>query len=326
MSRLLVVYMKSRYEIYRNYLKQDANNPELRQFLDETPDGERLLRIDAAHSRNLERIMHELDRSGVKYDAHYRADLSADLIKEHDQVLTIGGDGTLLEAAGYIRDDTPIIGMNSGVYWDEELGKPVGSEGYYSTLDPFNFDKKFQLFLAREIKPIKLNRLIFEYEAEKIEHLIVNDVSIGPEDPHRTVRYVIRTQGFEEAQFSSGLIIATPQESWAMSYPGASVLSIDEKVFQAVTRANYNSRYDLDKGVQKTDGLVIRNPHCIEVESKSRTATVAIDGNHKQFPFSFGTKIKVYVSDYPISIIGFDNERRLKYYTVKKEPVIREIN
>lgn len=325
MSRILVVYMKSRYEIYLSHLKEDPENPALKKFLEETPDGAHLLRLDAEHNRNLEKTLNALEKAGVKYDAHYRADLCGELIKCYDQVMAVGGDGTFLEAAGYIRDNTPIIAVNTAVYFDDALGKRRGSEGFYAAIDPFNFDKAFPLFLAGELKATALNRLLLEYESQKLEHLVMNEVSVGPEDPHSTMRYTIRTKDFEEDQLSSGLIIATPQEAWALSYPGGTVLPVNEKVFQAVTRANYNSRYDMELGVYKTDGLVIRHPNIIEVESKSRTATVSVDGKHKQVPFTFGTKIKISLSDFPLNVLGFDNERRLLYCSNLRKPIIKKI-
>lgn len=325
MSKLLVVYMKSRYEIYHEHLQKNPDNPALKKFLQETPDGEHLLRLDAEHNRNLEKVLKALEKSGVKYDAHYRADLCQELIKQYDQVMAIGGDGTFLEASGHIKDKTPIIAVNTAVYFDEAIGKKRGSEGFYAAIDPFNFDKVFPLFLAGELKTTSLNRLLLEYECKQIEHLVMNEISVGPEDPHSTMRYTIRTKDFEEDQFSSGLIIATPQESWAMSYPGGTVLPIDEKLFQAVTRAGYNSRYDMERGIYKTDGLVIKHPNSLEVESKSRTATIAVDGKHKQFPFTFGTKICVSISDFPINVLGFDNERRLQYCSNLRKPMIKKI-
>lgn len=325
MSRLLVVYMKSRYEIYHEHLQKDPDNPALKKFLKETPDGEHLLRLDAEHNRNLEKTLNALEKAGIKYDAHYRADLCEELIKCYDQVMTVGGDGTFLEAADYIRDKTPIIAINTAVYCDEALGRKRGSEGFYAAIDPFNFEKAFPAFLAGEIKATALNRLLIEYESQKLDHLIMNEVSVGPEDPHSTMRYTIRTKDFEEGQLSSGLIIATPQQSWALSYPGGTVLPVNEKVFQAVTRANYNSRYDTDLGVYKTDGLVIKHPNRIEVESKSRTATVSVDGKHKQVPFTFGTKIRVSISDFPLNVLGFDNDRRLQYCSNLRKPIIKKI-
>lgn len=326
MSRLLVVYMKSRYEIYHSYLAKDPNNPALKKFLEETSDGAHLLKLDEVHNRNLEKILQALEKSGIKYDAHYRADLCEELITHYDQVMTVGGDGTFLEAAGYIKNNTPIIAVNTAVYFDELLGKRRGSEGFYAAIDAFNFEKTFPLFIAGELRATSLNRLLLEYECKQTEHLVMDEVSVGPEDPHSTVRYTIRAKNFEEDQFSSGLIIATPQDSWAMSYPGGTILPIEEKSFQAVTRANYNSRYDMELGIYKTDGIVIKHPNSIEVESKSRTATIAVDGKHKQFPFTFGTKICVSISEHPLNVIGFDNERRLQYCGNTRKPIIRKIN
>ncbi|MCK4670471.1 MAG: NAD(+)/NADH kinase [Nanoarchaeota archaeon] len=323
--KLLVVYMKSRYEIYRGFLKNDAENPALQKFLDKTPDGKHLLRLNDAHTKNLKKVLEYLKKAGIEYGAVYRAELSEELVNSYDCIMAIGGDGTFLEAAGYIRHGIPIIGINTAVYFDIESGKRRGSEGYYCAMDAFDLDEKFPLFLEGKLPVVQLNRLAVEHNGDKIKHLVMNEVSIGPGNTHKALQYKIKTNGFEEYQFSSGLLIATSQESWAMAYPGSTVLALDKKVFQAVTRANYNSRYDLDIGLHKADGIVIHDDNYIEVESKDRTATIAIDGEHKQFPFIFGDTIKVCISDYPLTVIGFGDEKRLKYYNKYRTSIVKQI-
>ncbi len=324
MKNLLVVYMKSRYEIYQDYLVVDKNQ-KLQKFLKQSAEGEHLQQLHNAHNELLKKIIHLLGQKNISYNLCYRADLRQDLFSFYDCVMAVGGDGTFLETASYIKNETPIIGVNSAIYYDEKLGKRRGSEGAYTAMDPFDFEEKFNLFLEGKLQTTCLDRLVVEYNAQRLDHLVLNEVSVGPSNPHRAMNYIIRTPDFEEEQTSSGLIIATAQTPWPLAYPGGSVLQFDKKMFQAVTRANYNSRHNLDKGEQKRDGIIIKHPNWIEVESKDRTATIALDGEHRQFPFSFGDKIKVYLSSTPLNVLGFNTERQSKYYNVKRQPMIRII-
>jgi len=218
--KLLVVFMKSRYSIYRD---KDPTNPKLKKFLDETPDGEHLLKLDKAHSENLEKLLKKLDTSKIYYDLHYRANLTEKLVRSYDCVMAVGGDGTFLEAAGYIKDNTPIIGFNSGVYYDTKLKMKRGSEGAYCAIDAFNFDEKINLFLEDKLSILSFNRLNVEYNDKKLDHLVLNDGSVG-KDVHGTVLYAIKTKDFEETQMSSILVIATPNGEWAVTSKGGSAL------------------------------------------------------------------------------------------------------
>lgn len=321
MKRLLVVYMKSRYDIYKAHL---AVSCEKTDVLDKNPEKEHLKKVHDAHAKTLEKIIDLLNKNQVAYDLCYRAELAKNPPTAYDCVVTVGGDGTLLEAADYLKNSTPVMMVNSGVYYDEEQKTKRGSEGSFAAMDALDIDEKFPLFLEQKLPMATLNRLAIEYNG-KVLHLILNEVSIGPSNPHKTTQYIIRTNGFEEKQRSSGLIIAVAGNPWPLQFPGGTVLDPEENAFQAVTRANYNSRYHLEKGFQKTDGLIIKHPNRIEVESMDRTATIALDGEHKQYPFSFGTKIRVYLSESPLKIIGFNSSQRDKYYNTKRKPVIRTI-
>lgn len=321
-KNLLVVYMKSRYDIYKSHI---AVNGQDLEAINKIPDKEHLKNIHAAHMQTLEKILKALKVNNIRYDLIYRADLVKGLFNLYDCVMAVGGDGTFLEAADYIKNDIPIVSVNSGVYYDKTLDMRRGSEGAYAAMDAFNLEEKLPLFLEGKLPVTHLERLAVEYNGELLDHLVLNEVSIGPDNPHRSMSYTIKTKDFEESQTSSGLIITAARAPWPLSYPGGSVLPLGEKSFQAVTRANYNSRYHLEKNMQKTDGIILKYPNSIEVESKDRTAAISLDGEHKQYSFGFGTKIKVCLSDKPLRVVGFDTEKNIKYYNVKREPLIRKI-
>ncbi len=311
---LLVVYMKSRYDIYIR---------EGMETLDKNPEKNHLKNVHEAHTKTLEKIIELLNRNRIAYDLFYRSELAKTPLSMYNCVITVGGDGTLLETADYLKNGTPIVMVNSGVYYDEEQKMRRGSEGAFAAMDAFDIEEKFPLFLEGKLPATMLNRLAVEYNGRVLDHLVLNEVSVGPNNPHKSMQYIIRTKGFEEKQTSSGLIISLPGNPLPLQFPGGSVLHPEEKVFQAVTKANYNSRYHLENGIQKTDGIILKHPNWIEVESMDRTATIALDGEHKQYPFSFGTKIRVYLSDCPLKIIGFNGGQRDGYYNTKRNPVIK---
>ena len=64
----------------------------------------------AAHQAGLREVLAALAEAGIEVTARFRSDVRRRL--RGDLVVTVGGDGTLLDAAGWVRDE-PVLAVNS---------------------------------------------------------------------------------------------------------------------------------------------------------------------------------------------------------------------
>lgn len=243
----------------------------------------------------------------VKIDWKYRVHLSKELISKYDLIMSFGGDGTFTEASHYIYDSTPIFGINS----DYRPEDPDSSEGYLLSATKNDFPEQYEKLQKGELKEHKFNRLQAELNGKKLEHLILNEVFVAHIDPAIMSRMVVKVGDIEESQRHDGLFIVTAVNNWALLY-GGEVLPLTSEKISYVSRGFLSGRLipnpKLRKGV--TD--------CIEVYSKMRNGKINIDGKHIEYPFGLGAKLKVYPLGKPLTVLGFDEEKR-KYYIKRKD-------
>lgn len=73
-----------------------------------------------AHAEAIKFCQHILQQKPVLWEAISRDNLSRP-IHDVDMVVTIGGDGTLLQASHFVDSSIPILGVNSDPTQDEEV-------------------------------------------------------------------------------------------------------------------------------------------------------------------------------------------------------------
>ena len=287
MKPILIVYKKSAYEIYK---KNKLDVPELKKAHEE-------------HYKTLKLVKSHLSALNIKFNICYRAVLSEKLVNQHSLLIVVGGDGTLLNAANYTRV-VPILAVNSSYY--------VKSEGFYAAANRFNFKKVFNKFLKKKLKIFYLNRLQLELDNQLLPELVLNDVLVAHSKPAAVTRYLLKLGNHVESQKSSGLLIGTPTCNWVLS-SGGIVLPTEEKAFQFVAREFYEGR--LTKS--KLDKVVVKKQSYLEIKSKIRQGMLYIDGYHRLYKFSIDSILRVSNSAYPLSLVGFNEKNRYKYYAKK---------
>jgi len=299
-KKILVVYKKPILNIYRK------KNKELERLIAEEGLDVKDLEAELNEHQITKRIVKKTikeDRE-VKGDWTYRAYLSKKLIDKYDLIMTFGGDGTLIDASHYI-DDKPVFGINS----DYRPKDPESSEGFYLAANKYDFPEKYKELQKGNLKEYEFNRLQLELNDKKLEGLILNDALVIHKHPAATSRMVLKDGDLEEFQKSSGTIIATAASNWAIK-SGGTVLPITGKEFQYVTRELYVGR--LNPNPQMEIGVTEE----LEVFSKMREGMLYVDGKHIEHLFGLGAKLKVYSANQPLIVIGFDEEKRKKYYAI----------
>jgi len=194
----------------------------------------------------------------------------------HDLVITVGGDGTLLEASHTVRNKTPVLGVNSA---------PTFSVGFLTCCRAPTFGDVLDAMISRRVKPMPVHRLAVAIGRKQLKEPVLNDVLFCHESPAQTARYHLASPEGEETQRSSGVWISTAAGSTAaLRSAGGLALSLEEERFAFVVREPYappGSQVNMTRGTLAKDAVLKITCHLNE-------ARVFIDGAHRQYPVAFG--------------------------------------
>lgn len=271
--RVLLVYKKSSR---RNF----PNLPPLRRasaFI--RRDRQRLGHARQAHARTLEIVQRTLREARIPYKAIYQA-------RKHDYtpyslILSVGGDGTFLEAARQMLPHQTILGVNSD---------PQRSVGSFCTATAQTFQTILRQILTKKACVVRLNRLQLKLNGRRLGLNVVNDLLITHERPAAMSRYWLQVGSRQEEQRSSGLWISTAAGSTgAIQSAGGKVLNRRLQVIQYKPRELYQAlglRYRLKGGV-----VVPKRP--LRVGSLMRKGLICVDGEHVRIPFCYGDLLEI---------------------------------
>src|SRR3989338_1339163 len=142
--RVLVVYKKDAYQQY----VQEQRDPHLVRLLQRRRlDVLDLQRAHTVHEEALDAVVHALRQLPVDFDLAYRTDLK--VRKRYDLVVSVGGDGTFLQAARSVRE-TPMLGVNSD---------PARSEAVFCAATSRTFARLCALALNGRLPELRVFRL-----------------------------------------------------------------------------------------------------------------------------------------------------------------------
>src|SRR3989338_10970027 len=288
MNNVLVVYKKSTFELYGN-----SPDGKTREYVRDNL--EYIKKSHDSQQKTLETVADELNQRNIKNHVIYRADLkelSGELKKlnGYDLIVSVGGDGTLLEVSHYVTD-IHVLGVNSD---------SSGSTGYFSMANSGNFGYLIDNF--SNTKMTRLNRLEIMLNREILPELVLNDILIAHSNPAANTRFKLYMNNQEEMfRNSSGVLICTPAGSTAFMYQeNGNIMPIDFGYMQYHIRSN-RKEHDMFRFAGK-----------LEIESLTREGGIWIDGEHLRYDFALGDKIKIYMGQ-PLQLVC-DLEEKRKHF------------
>ncbi|MBI2045071.1 NAD(+)/NADH kinase [Candidatus Pacearchaeota archaeon] len=214
--------------------------------------------------------------------------LNKNIFSGVDLVITLGGDGTFLRAASFVKNQL-ILGINSN---------PKASEG---ALTSFNADA---VYLVKEILGGKFKILIRQRisvwkNGKLLDKPALNEAYIGSRSQFHTSRYKIYFNGKCEEHRSSGVLISTGTGStaWYSSAGGRPFHYADKKLKFIVREPFFGKLFrpiilhgEINSG-QK-----------IKIESTGKLGSIVLDSN-ASFSFETGDVVEVGISDEPLRVI-----------------------
>ncbi|HLD69314.1 MAG TPA: NAD(+)/NADH kinase [Candidatus Omnitrophota bacterium] len=287
-KKILVLYKKSAYKIYflekKSSLFQKENSLTPLEIHD-------FKRAHEKHYQSLAMVKKILDQYTIQY--HVRARGSKIDFSRYELVITVGGDGTFLEAARGLKDQF-ILGVNSD---------PQSSVGRFCSCGSEDFEKVLNKFLTgkAKIKNFQRIHLDLRFGGKHYETQVLNDILVCHQNPAAMSRYSLSVNGVQEEQRSSGIWISTAAgSSGAIHSAGGKLIAQEAAEIQYKPRELYRwpkRKYELTGGV-----LLLKQP--IVITSLMRNGVVFVDGAHLKFPFHFGSKAVMTHSPRPLKVIA----------------------
>jgi NAD+ kinase len=278
LNKVLVIYKKSTFQIQA----VEHRESHFIKLLEEHSDT--VTRVKVAHDEHysaLEAIQTELSARKVNFEAVARVDINGP-ITGVDLVISVGGDGTFLDASHFL-EDVPLLGVNSS---------RSSSFGHFCLANQGNLAEVLDdIEGGRE--PCDLLRLELELNGSVLPELVLNEVLVCHSNPAGTSRYFIDINGQREEQRSSGIWVGPPSGSTgSIRAAGGVILPIIDQQYQYIVREpgpRPKERYQLLKDLLPATTE-------LHVTSQMRTGALYIDGQHIDYGFPLGDELVIRAS------------------------------
>ncbi|MDD3375098.1 MAG: NAD(+)/NADH kinase [Candidatus Omnitrophica bacterium] len=278
----LIVHKKTFFEFY--FLRKIKKQKEMSFSASEMA---RFRLMHAEHYKTLDEVERVLKSMDIQYKKTYRKD-NIDY-RQHDFIVTVGGDGTFLQAARELKKEK-ILGVNSD---------PDRSVGRFCGCTKGNFKTIFNQIFSGEKKATSIARLSISSKKHKKIWQAANDVLICDQNPATMSRYVLNANGIKEYQRSSGVWFSTSAGSTgAIRSAGGRAIKLSSEQFLYQPRELYyckNHKYQLKGGL-------LNFSYPVFVKSSMDDGVIYFDGAHCCATFRFGDKIRISKSRYPLKV------------------------
>lgn len=273
-----MIYKKSAYSIYFMERKMKLASGKKSNIQKEL---RRFKKAHDEHYATLKKIEAILSKYGIDYKKSARGKRIS--YARYDLIITLGGDGTFLEAARYIKDQV-IMGVNTA---------PSFSRGQLCLARRDNFERVIQRLIKNQFQIHHWPRLRISLEGHVRPVDCVNDALICHSNPAAMSRYHLKIGKITEEQRNSGLWISTPAGSTGgVRSAGGKALKRNTDKIQYMPRELY---YGFNPSYRLTGGVLSARQN-IEVTSLMRSGMIYIDGTHHQLKLPFNATVKISVS------------------------------
>lgn len=290
--RVALVVKRSSWRVW----VEERKDPDvLRLLARKDPTVSKLLSSHEEHQRTVGEVQSALDELGAETTTIPRSSATFDA-RRFDLVVTVGGDGTLLNASHNV-DDAPILAVNSA---------PSYSVGFFCGARAGRVRQALAAALDGTLRRTVLSRMVVRVDGAVVFDRILNDALFCHASPAATSRYLMELGRVREEQKSSGFWIGPAAGSTAAQRSaGGRVLPLTSKDLQLVVREPYTphgERYKLRRAlVHPAQRLVVR--------SKIADAKIFFDGSDHAVSVGRGAVVEFARSADSLTLLGIGPRR-----------------
>ena len=214
-----------------------------------------------------------------------------------DLFISIGGDGTMLRAATFVRDkNIPIVGINAGRL------------GFLATVQQENIELLLPLIFENKFKISKRSLITLDYDGRTKEldglDYALNEITVSRKDTTSMITIEIRLNGdYLNSYWADGLIISTPTGTtgYSLSCGGPILIpEVNSFVITPIAPHNLNAR-----------PLVIPDDTEIELIVSSREEQHLISLDSRIITFDVETVLRIKKAPFKINLVEFPQEKFL---------------
>jgi NAD+ kinase len=245
----------------------------------------------------------KLTENGVSLSKFSTFDSHESLQDNFDYLISIGGDGTILRAATFVRNyNLPIIGINAGRL------------GFLATVQEESIEKLLNRVIANDFSISKRTLLSLHTQPENIDlediNFALNEITVSRKDTTSmiTIETYINNE-YLNSYWADGLIISTPTGSTGYSLScGGPVIMPTSNCFVITPIAPHNLT---------ARPLIIPDDSELTLKIKGREEQYLVSLDSRITSVSNETTLIVKKTDFFISIVEFPEEGFLR--TIRKK-------
>ncbi|RZL55479.1 MULTISPECIES: NAD kinase [Pedobacter] len=217
-------------------------------------------------------------------------------LKDHaDVLLSLGGDGTLLDTLSLIRDSNiPVIGIN------------FGRLGFLASINKNEIESALNALVNKEYSLDTRSLLVLESDNGLFgeENFALNDITIHRRDNSAMmIIHASMNDEFINSYWADGLIIATPTGSTAYSLScGGPIIYPDSENFVVTPIAPHNLN---------VRPVVLPDDNKLSFEVEARESKFLVSCDSRTVTVERSVKISIKKADFCINLIRLNNETYL---------------
>ncbi len=225
-----------------------------------------------------------------------------DFSSDTDAVIVVGGDGTMIRAAGLVAGAIPLVGVN------------LGTLGFLEEIEPSHLEEMLKRLIAHDYE-IENRMMLAGEKGERLHAL--NDIVIARSGSLQVLHFDIFVNDLLLASYTAdGIVVSTPTGSTAYNLSaGGPVVEPDAQaiLLTPICPHNLNSRAIV---LSPDDTIKIRIADTGE-EEKSRTAA-SFDGG-REISLLPGESVSIRRADIDTKLIRLNRESFLKVLSRKMQ-------
>ena len=219
-----------------------------------------------------------------------------------DAVIVVGGDGTMIRAAGLVAGSIPLVGVN------------LGTLGFLEEIEPDHLEEMLSRLIAHDYEIEK--RMMLEGEAEE-KLCALNDIVIARSGSLRVLHFDIFVNDLLLATYTAdGIVASTPTGSTAYNLSaGGPIVEPDAQaiLLTPICPHNLNSRAIV---LSPDDTVRIR---IADTEADGKILTAASFDGGREIMLSPGASITIRRSKTDTKLIRLNRESFLKVLSRKMQ-------